>query len=107
MSDVALFLLSIARTVAGALLQPGLGGQNAASWAGYLNLAASIAERTLAGSSDMKLLDSQLKEAIAAGRGGLTPEQLGQWRAQADVAVSGLKDWLASHPEPGKPPAPK
>lgn len=99
MTIILALLASVARTVAGALVNPLITtATSAPAWASYLGLAATLAERGAAAQSDLNLLDVQLKEAVSANR-GLTPEQLAGWKARDDAATATLQAWLDSHPK--------
>lgn len=91
-------LISIAQSVAAALAQNQGNPAKVAEFAGYLNLATAIAGRFVAGSTDLKVLDDQIKEGIPEGR-GLTPEQRAAWRARDDIATEVAREWLADHPQ--------
>ncbi len=88
--DIALILASIGRTVATVLLGGDIGGDKVREWAGYLNLASTIAGTVGIGSADVQLLDDQLKAAAAEGR-GLLPAEREAWRARSDAASAALE----------------
>jgi hypothetical protein len=90
--------LSIAQSVATGLLQGRSDPAKVTEWTGYLSLATALAGLVTAGNDDLSELDSQLKEAVAAGR-GLTPEQRAAWRQRDDIATEVATQWLAEHPE--------
>lgn len=91
-------ILSIAQTIAGALLQNKTNPGKVAELTGYLNLASVLAARWTAGNADLKLLDDQLKVAVAEGR-GLTAEERAAWRSRDDLATDVAREWLEAHPE--------
>jgi hypothetical protein len=90
--------LSIAQSVAAGLLQGRSDPGKVTEWAGYLSLATALASILTVGNKDLKQLDDQLKEAVAAGR-GLTAEQRAEWRKRDDVSTDIARKWLADHPE--------
>ena len=91
-------LISIAQTLASALLQNRANPSKVAEYTGYLNLAGVLAARWTEGNTDLQLLDDQLKVAVAEGR-GLTAEQRAVWRSRDDLATEVARDWLEDHPE--------
>ena len=93
-----LIYMSIASSVANAILQNRSDPDKVTEWTGYLNLATAIAARWQEGDQDLVLLDDQLKDAVEYGR-GLTPEQRAIWRARDDIATEVATQWLADHPE--------
>lgn len=93
-----LIYVSIAQSIASALLQNRGDPSKVAEWTGYLSLASSLVTRWTAGNTAIKELDDQLKEAVAANR-GLTPEQRAAWRSRADLAVGEAEQWLSDHPK--------
>jgi hypothetical protein len=96
--NVLLLYVSIAQSIANALLQNRGDPTKVAEWTGYLSLATSLVTRWTEGNTDLKVLDEQLKEAVPLGR-GLTPEQRAFWRARADLSVDVAAQWLADHPK--------
>jgi hypothetical protein len=90
--------ISIAQSIATALLNERSDPSKVTEWTGYLNLASALAARAVAGNSALTELDSQLKEAVAAGR-GLTSEQRSAWRHRDDIATEVASQWLADHDE--------
>lgn len=90
-------LVSIAQSVASALLQNKGDPGKIAEWSGYLNLAAALAARVAASNTDLRLLDEQLQAAVAAGR-GLTAAERAVWRARDDIATDVARKWLVDHP---------
>lgn len=90
--------LSIAQSVATGLLQGRSDPAKVSEWTGYLSLATALAGLVTGGNDDLKELDDQLKEAVAAGR-GLTAEQRTAWRQRDDVSTDMARKWLADHPE--------
>jgi hypothetical protein len=93
-----LLYVSIAQSIANALLQNKSDPDKVAEWSGYLNLATAIVGSVSAASADLRALDEQIKEAVAAGR-GLTAEQRAAWRQRDDIATEIASRWLAEHPE--------
>jgi hypothetical protein len=93
-----LILVSIAQSVASALSQSPGNSAKVTEFAGYLNLATALAGRFVAGSTDLKVLDDQLKVAVSQGR-GLTAEERATWRQRDDLATDVAREWLAEHPE--------
>jgi hypothetical protein len=91
-----LIIVSIAQTIATALGQNGGNPSKVAEYAGYLNLAGVLVARWTEGNEDLKVLDEQLKEAVAAGR-GLTAEQREAWKARDDLATDVAREWLEDH----------
>lgn len=89
--DPLFIFASIARTVAGVLVAPGVTSGATQEWAGYLGLAATLVSGVSGASPELQLLDDQLKEAVAAGR-GLTPEQRAEWKAKSDLYSSQIQD---------------
>jgi hypothetical protein len=90
--------MSIASSIANAILQNKSNPAKVTEWSGYLNLATALAARWTAGDQDLVLLDDQLKVAVSAGR-GLTDEQRLVWRQRDDIATEVATKWLADHPE--------
>jgi hypothetical protein len=93
-----LLIVSIAQTLAGALLQNRTNPSKVAEYTGYLNLAGALAQRWTEGNTDLQMLDDQLKVAVSEGR-GLTTEERAVWRARDDLATDVARDWLEDHPE--------
>lgn len=93
-----LLYVSIAQSIANAVLKNKGDSGKVSEWMGYLNLASAIAARFQAGSTDLKVLDDQIKEAVTAGR-GLTIEQRAEWRGRDDIATEVSSKWLADHPK--------
>jgi hypothetical protein len=93
-----LLYVSIAQTVASALLQNRSDPAKVSEWTGYLNLASAIVSGFTQGDTALGELDEQLKEAVAAGR-GLTSEQRSAWRLRDDIATGVASKWLEDHPE--------
>lgn len=91
-----LIFVSIAKTIAGALVANGANSSKVAEYSGYLNLAGVLAARWTEGDADLRVLDEQLKEAVAANR-GLTPEQRSAWRSRDDLATDVAREWLEQH----------
>lgn len=91
-------IISIAQTVAQALLANKANPGKVAEYTGYLNLASVLAARWTEGNADLKALDDQLKEAVADGNRGLTPEQRAAWRSRDDLATDVAREWLEEHP---------
>lgn len=91
-----LIIVSIAQTIATALGQNGANPSKVAEYAGYLNLAGVLVARWTEGNTDLQLLDEQLKEAVAAGR-GLTAEQREAWKSRDDLATDVAREWLEEH----------
>lgn len=89
-------IISIAQTVAGALLANKTSPSKVAELTGYLNLAGVLAARWTEGNTDLHLLDDQLKVAVAEGR-GLTTEQRAAWRSRDDLATYVAREWLEEH----------
>lgn len=90
-------VISIAQTLAGAFLQNRNDPGKVAEYAGYLNLARVLADRFTEGNNDLRVLDDQLKRAVAENR-GLTPEERKGWRDRDDLATDVAREWLADHP---------
>jgi hypothetical protein len=90
--------MSIAQSVASALLAGRSDPAKVSEWTGYLNLATAIVGGFSKGDTALGELDLQLKEAVAAGR-GLTAEQRAAWRLRDDIATGVAEQWLAEHPE--------
>lgn len=90
--------LSIAQSVATALLQGRSDPAKVTEWTGYLSLATALAGALTRGNEDLLALDLQLQEAVAAGR-GLTDEQRAAWRQRDDIATDVATKWLAEHDE--------
>lgn len=90
--------MSIAQSIAGALLAGRSDPGKVAEWTGYLNLATAIVGGATQGDLALAELDQQLKDAVAAGR-GLTPEQRSAWRQRDDIATGVAQQWLADHPK--------
>lgn len=90
--------LSIAQSVANGLLASRSDPSKVAEWTGYLSLGTALAGLVTGSNDDLKELDDQLKEAVAAGR-GLTAEQRAAWRKRDDVSTDIAAKWLADHPE--------
>jgi hypothetical protein len=88
--DPLFLFASIARTVGGVLAGGNLGSDKVREWAGYLNLGVTLAAVVGGTSSELALLDDQLKEAVAAGR-GLTDAQRAAWKARSDAASAALE----------------
>lgn len=93
-----LIFVSIAQSIAAALSQNPGSSAKVTEFTGYLNLATALAGRFVAGSTDLKALDDQLKVAVAAGR-GLTADERAAWRERDDIATEVAREWLADHPE--------
>jgi hypothetical protein len=91
-----LLIVSIAQTIATALGQNTGNPSKVAEYSGYLNLAGVLVARWTEGNEDLKVLDEQLKEAVAAGR-GLTAEQREAWKARDDLATDVAREWLEAH----------
>jgi hypothetical protein len=96
--NTLLIYLSIAQSIATGLLQGRSDSGKVTEWTGYLSLATALAGLALKGNTALSELDTQLKEAVAAGR-GLTAEQRTAWRKRDDIATDVAKQWLADHPE--------
>lgn len=92
-----LLIVSIVQTLGSALLANKSNPAKVAEYTGYLNLAGVLAARFTEGNADLKVLDEQLKIAVAEGR-GLTPEERAAWRERDDLATDVARDWLAEHP---------
>lgn len=97
MNPLVLYI-SIAQSIATALLNGRSDPSKVTEWIGYLNLASALAARATAGNAALAELDTQLKEAVAAGR-GLTAEQRSAWRNRDDIATEVASQWLAEHPK--------
>jgi hypothetical protein len=97
--DSLLLLASIVRSVALALTNPVVAGDDTAEWARYLTFAGLLAERGSAGLADLKLLDDQLRRAVDANR-GLLPEERAAWKVASDGYSAELSEWLKGHPRP-------
>jgi hypothetical protein len=95
MNPIAL-IVSIVQTIAGALAANGSNPSKVAEYSGYLNLAGVLVARWTEGNEDLKVLDEQLKEAVAANR-GLTDEQREAWKARDDLATDVAREWLEAH----------
>jgi hypothetical protein len=91
-----LTIVSIVQTIANALAMNGGNPTKVAQYSGYLNLAGVLVARWTEGNEDLKLLDEQLKEAVAADR-GLTDEQRDAWKARDDLATDVAREWLEAH----------
>jgi hypothetical protein len=91
-----LIIVSIAQTIAQALGQNGGNPAKVAEYAGYLNLAGVLVARWTEGNEDLKLLDEQLKNAVAEDR-GLTAEERAAWRSRDDLATDVAREWLEDH----------
>ena len=91
-----MIIVSIVQTIATALGQNGANPSKVAEYSGYLNLAGVLVARWTEGNEDLKVLDEQLKEAVAADR-GLTPEQREAWKARDDLATDVAREWLEAH----------
>ncbi len=89
-------IISIAQTIAQALLANKANPGRVAEYTGYLNLASVLAARFTEGNTDLIVLNDQLKEAVAADR-GLTDEQRTAWRARDDLATDIAREWLETH----------
>ena len=100
-----LILVSIAQSVATALSQEPGNSAKVQEFTGYLNLASALAARFVAGSTELQVLDDQLKAAVAEGR-GLTPSERIAWRERDDIATEIAREWLAEHPKDPTSPAP-
>lgn len=90
--------ISIAQSVATALINGRSDPAKVSEWTGYLNLATAIVGGFTQGNVALVELDQQLKEAVAAGR-GLTAEQRSAWRLRDDIATDVAAQWLADHPK--------
>jgi hypothetical protein len=97
MNQLSMYL-SIAQSVATALLQGRGDPDKVTEWTGYLNLATALASAVDGGTASLAQLNSELAEAVAAGR-GLTPEQRAAWRLRDDISTEVAATWLAEHPE--------
>lgn len=91
-------VISIAQTLAAALLQNRTNPSKVAEYTGYLNLAGVLAARWTEGNTDLQVLDDQLKVAVAEGR-GLSAEERAAWRSRDDLATDVARQWLEDHPE--------
>ncbi len=91
-----LTIVSIVQTIASALAANGSNPTKVAEYSGYLNLAGVLVARWTEGNEDLKVLDEQLKEAVAADR-GLTDEQREAWKARDDLATDVAREWLEVH----------
>ena len=91
-----LTIVSIVQTIASALTANGSNPTKVAEYTGYLNLAGVLVARWTEGNEDLKVLDEQLKEAVAADR-GLTEEQRAAWRSRDDLATDVAREWLEGH----------
>jgi hypothetical protein len=91
-----LTIVSIVQTIANALAMNGTNPTKVAQYSGYLNLAGVLVARWTEGNEDLKVLDEQLKEAVAADR-GLTDEQRDAWKARDDLATDVAREWLEAH----------
>lgn len=91
-----LTIVSIMQTIASALAANGSNPTKVAEYTGYLNLAGVLVARWTEGNEDLKVLDEQLKEAVANDR-GLTAEQREAWKARDDLATDVAREWLESH----------
>ena len=95
MNPLAL-IISIAQTLAQALLVNKGNPSKVAEYTGYLNLASVLAARFTEGNTDLIVLNDQLKEAVAENR-GLTDDQRAVWRARDDLATDIAREWLETH----------
>lgn len=93
-----LIYISIAKSIATALLTGRSNPAKVTEWTGYLNLATAIVSGATQGNVALGELDIQLKEAVAANR-GLTAEQRAAWRVRDDIATGVAEQWLADHPK--------
>lgn len=89
-------IVSIVQTIATALAANGSNPSKVAEYTGYLNLAGVLVARWTEGNEDLKVLDDQLKEAVANDR-GLTAEQREAWKARDDLATDVAREWLEAH----------
>jgi hypothetical protein len=92
-----LTIVSIVQTIASALTANGSNPTKVAEYSGYLNLAGILVARWTEGNEDLKVLDEQLKEAVADGNRGLTAEQRAAWRSRDDLATDIAQHWLEEH----------
>jgi hypothetical protein len=95
--NTLMIYLSIAQSVATALLQGRADPSKVTEWTGYLSLATALAGAVTSGNQDLAELDRQLTEAVAADR-GLTVEQRAAWRLRDDISTEVARTWLAEHP---------
>lgn len=91
-----LTIVSIMQTIASVLTANSSNPNKVAEYTGYLNLAGVLVARWTEGNEDLKLLDEQLKEAVANDR-GLTSEQREAWKSRDDLATEIAREWLESH----------
>lgn len=97
MNPISIFI-SIAQTIAAALLANREHPGKIAEYAGYLNLAGVLADRWTTGNTDLAVLDEQLRHAVADGNRGLTAEQRAAWRERDDLPTDVARVWLEEHP---------
>lgn len=89
-------IISIMQTIAGAISAAGGNMTKVAELSGCLNLAGVLAARWTEGNEDLKLLDEQLKKAVAEDR-GLTAAERAAWLSRDDLATDLAKHWLEEH----------
>lgn len=89
-------IVSIMQTIADALVANGGNQAKVAEYSGYLNLAGVLVARFTEGNEDLKVLDEQLKAAVAEDR-GLTDDERAAWRSRDDLATDLAKHWLEDH----------
>lgn len=95
MNPIAI-IVSIVQTIANALAANGANPTKVAEYSGYLNLAGVLVARWTEGNEDLKVLDEQLKNAVAEDR-GLTAEERAAWRNRDDLATDLARHWLEDH----------